>query len=103
MQWNLSDLTAFFEEMPKECHSSLATLKHHVEDCGCLQEKETHSEKCNLIQGLSKGNFLAFYDWVASLYLFHNDGFLHLYCPFSFSSTLGLTILPDSHYILHVI
>lgn len=57
MQWNLSDLTAFFEEMPKECHSSLATLKHHVEDCGCLQEKETRSKKCNLIQALSKGNF----------------------------------------------
>ena len=38
---NLSDLIPFFEEMPKECHFSLATLRHHVEDCGCLQEKDT--------------------------------------------------------------
>lgn len=45
VQRNLSDLIPFFDEMPKECHFSLATLKHHVEYCGCLQVKETHSEK----------------------------------------------------------
>lgn len=48
VQRNLSELIPLFEEMPKECQFSLATLRHHVEDCGCLQEKDTHYEKCNL-------------------------------------------------------
>lgn len=41
VQRNLSNLIPFFEEMPKECQFSLATLRHHVEYCGCLQEKKT--------------------------------------------------------------